>query len=136
MLSLVASYGYDKEKAAILGAVGEAVGKWIYITDAIDDCPSDAKTGSYNPIIALYGRLPEKYELRSLSETQNALLDRITAAIDLIDFDIGGSFDHDGESVTSTFGAELLAIIENTVSLGMPKASERITKDNPDKQTL
>lgn len=35
--------------------IGRAVGRFIYVCDACDDVLDDKKSGSYNPILALYG---------------------------------------------------------------------------------
>jgi hypothetical protein len=38
-----------------LRAMGEALGRFIYMMDAYDDFPSDEKKGNYNPLLALMG---------------------------------------------------------------------------------
>lgn len=133
MLGVIASYQYDGEKAVIARSVGEAVGKWIYITDAIDDCEKDSKTGSYNPILALYGRIPEADEYENIVFSMNAVLERLSAAIDLIDYKPSPNFDSDDKSVRSTFTDELKEIIENTVEFGMPKSCEKVLMDKTQK---
>lgn len=128
MLGRVACFGLDGEKALIAKAIGEAVGKWIYVTDAMDDCEKDQRSGAYNPIVALYGRLPTSEEYENIALTLNAVLEGLSAAADLIDYKFERNFDCDESSVTSTFADELKEIIDNTVKFGMPKASERVIK--------
>lgn len=129
ILGKVACAGFDGEKAVIARAIGEAVGKWIYITDAMDDCERDHKSGSYNPIPALYGRIPTSEEYKNIVMTLNAVLESLSAAVDLIDYKRESAFDCDESSVTSTFADELKEIIDNTVNFGMPKACERVIKN-------
>ena len=133
MLGVIASYGYDGENAVIARSIGEAVGKWIYVTDALDDCENDSRSGSYNPILSLYGRIPEKEEYENIVLSQNAVLMRLNAATDLIDYKPMDDFDKCNDSVRSTFSDELSAIIENTVEYGMPKSCEKVLKDKTQK---
>lgn len=129
MLGRVASEGYDGEKLLIANAIGEAVGKWIYVIDAVDDCEKDSRSGSYNPILALYGRLPDKNEYSGIAITLNAVLERLSAAVDLIDFAYENRFEQDKDSVTSVFSDELKEIIDNTVRFGMPRACDKVIND-------
>ena len=128
MLGAIVSVGYDGESAVIARAVGEAVGKWIYTIDAMDDCERDSETGSYNPILALYTRVPTKDEYENIAFSLNAVIDRLSAAIDLIDYGVVDDFESDGSSVSSTFSDELKAIIQNTAEFGMPKSCEKVIK--------
>ena len=135
MLGVIASYGYDGENAVIARSIGEGVGKWIYVTDALDDCEKDSKTDSYNPILSLYGRIPTEEELESIVLSLNAVLLRIGAAVDLIDYERSDAFDKEGDSVRSAFSDELKAIIENTVEFGMPKSCEKVLLDKARKSS-
>ena len=45
----------DKEKAELLGRFGYHLGRFIYITDALDDVRKDCKKGSYNPLLLMEG---------------------------------------------------------------------------------
>lgn len=41
---------------------GYALGKWIYVIDALDDLEKDMKTGQFNPIVILYNHDDLSYE--------------------------------------------------------------------------
>ncbi len=50
MLSELLSYNIECNNAAELKKFGYMVGRWVYITDAVNDCESDIKDGSFNPL--------------------------------------------------------------------------------------
>ena len=45
-----------------IGEMMYALGKWVYIMDAIDDLEEDSKKSRYNPFIAKYGKCENKKE--------------------------------------------------------------------------
>ena len=51
-----------------------AVGKWIYLIDALDDYAKDVKSGNYNPFYYAYGRKPNAKELLAASGNDIAFL--------------------------------------------------------------
>lgn len=110
MISDIAAEGLCGENAQLARKIGFHVGKWIYITDALDDMEKDAKRKSYNPFIAIYGDalLPEVAD--DIKTALTIELTEVEKAIDLIDFK-----DND-----------LKAIISNIIYLGMPKAADRV----------
>lgn len=61
------------------------VGRWIYLADAWDDLEEDAKTGSYNPILARYGEKARE-EGDHLRETMHASLGVADTAFSLLDW--------------------------------------------------
>ena len=101
------------------------IGRFIYLTDALDDLPKDAKTGNYNPLRFRFA-CPEG----ALSETDRAY---VCESI--------------GQSIAMANAALALCemksnreILENIVSLGLPavlcavdrgtfQAKQKITKD-------
>ena len=101
------------------------VGRFLYLTDALDDLPEDAKTGSYNPLLYRFS-CPDG----ALSEA-----DRVYVCESI------------AQSITMAKAALALCelksnreILENIVSLGMPavlcavdrgtfRAKQKITKD-------
>ncbi len=125
MLGKLSSLGFEGSDGAILGSVGECIGKWIYIADAMDDCREDIEKGRYNPISALYGRLPEQNEFEMLIATQYPILERLSAAFDLIDY-MPEEVETSGECVSAYFSDELRSILENTATYGMPDAMKKI----------
>ena len=63
------------------------VGRWIYLADAWDDRTEDAATGSYNPVLALFGPEPEAGQER-LRETMRTSLGLARTALALVDWDV------------------------------------------------
>ena len=116
MLSEIMAFGYDGDEKRIARSIGYHIGKWIYITDALDDLLEDIEKNRYNPFAKMYGRelLPSEIEL-VLAALKNELCDA-EGAFDLIDFG-------DNE--------RLLGIVRNVIYLGMPHRVESIvSKDN------
>ncbi len=66
------------------------LGKWIYLIDALDDAPKDAKSGNYNPFLACYGfsdgmQLSQKYD--EICFLMFAVLNRVAMCYN--DLDLG-----------------------------------------------
>lgn len=113
ILSDIMSYGLEGSNARILASFGSAVGKWIYIADALDDWQEDAKKQRYNPFLLLYGKdSPSPQERETI---QNALKNELydaEAALDLLSF----------------ASPEIQSILSNILYLGMPDRIEQIGK--------
>ena len=63
-LSEILSFGIDDEKSRrILARIGYCIGKWIYLTDALDDLRDDLKKKRFNPFI-------QKYQLFNITELE------------------------------------------------------------------
>ena len=62
--------------ASTLWQLGDGLGRFIYLTDAIEDCDRDEKKGRYNPLLAMgKGRQPElwrRYQLMMLGRCADA----------------------------------------------------------------
>ncbi len=106
LLGEVFAYGLD---CAELYNFGYHIGKWIYIIDAADDFEKDKKAGEYNPL-SEYDSLPR--------EVLN-----ITCTLEL-------EAAYNSFNRTDTCNQVLKAIIENILTLGMPKVCNEITGDN------
>ncbi len=50
MLSELLGYNIECDNLQSLKKFGYMVGRWVYITDAVHDCKSDIKAGSFNPL--------------------------------------------------------------------------------------
>lgn len=50
METLFTGYGGATEEKRILAHLGKAVGRWIYLIDALDDFPGDCEKQQYNPL--------------------------------------------------------------------------------------
>lgn len=107
----ILSYGFEEDRAKIARAVGTAVGKWVYIVDALDDFDEDVKKGRYNPLVTVYGKKPLDIEiLDRLSVALSACLTDAQNAIDLLDI----------------ADVDLDALIRNVLCIGMPKQVEKV----------
>ena len=111
ILSAICSHGLEGTERRIAEALGSAVGKWIYIVDALDDMREDKERGRYNPFLLLYGgRIPEGEELEHIKDALKVELLGAEAASDLIE----------------TEKVMVKNIIENTLFLGMPDTATRV----------
>ncbi len=50
MLAEMTAFGMDSSDNDALKRVGYFLGRWVYITDAVDDCEKDLKSGNFNPL--------------------------------------------------------------------------------------
>lgn len=110
ILAAILSYGYSGNNAKIAEHIGLGIGKWIYIVDAVDDYGEDMKKNRFNPFICLWNG--EEITDKHREDIKVALLNELSgaeAAFDLIDY---------GER------ADLRAIIQNILYLGMPKTAQ------------
>ena len=55
MLAEFCDYALGNKKTAHTHALFYALGKWIYLIDALDDYDKDKKKGAYNPFVLAYG---------------------------------------------------------------------------------
>ena len=116
MMAKIMAYGLSGNDAVIAREIGRRAGRWVYITDALDDCDDDIKKGRYNPFALLYGKAPDNRQLEIISEALRAEIVGIENALDLVDR---------GER------RDLFPILENILEFGMPMSSDRvIKKDN------
>lgn len=112
MMARLLSYDLDGERRLIAYNVGRRLGRWIYIVDAFDDYERDAKSGSYNPFVELYGGGEFTSDnILSISSMLEAELSLALAALDLLDTDPD---------------ANRREIIRNIFCLGMPASVRRI----------
>ena len=72
-------------QARILYSLGYNVGKWIYLTDAVDDFTDDEKSGKFNPYLLRLGKEVTKNNLISFAMGQlNICMDEACKAFDLL----------------------------------------------------
>lgn len=112
MMARLLALGFEGDKRLVAHSVGNRLGRWIYIVDAFDDYARDARSGSYNPFVELYGKggfTPDNIE--SISSMLEAELSLALAALDLLDTD------------ADTNRRE---IIRNVFCLGMPASVKRV----------
>ncbi|MBQ3724020.1 MAG: hypothetical protein II904_00715 [Oscillospiraceae bacterium] len=89
LLAAAAEGARDPVKHRVLGQMLYHLGRWIYLVDAADDLPKDAKSGSYNPLPRRYhlpeGKLTDEAR-RDLSMTLDSSVRAMAAAFELWDF--------------------------------------------------
>lgn len=98
----------DEGQSRCLYELGRHIGRWIYILDAADDAPEDAKSGSYNPFV-LSGEWQKADFPENVTIALNCELAEAEKALDLLPIaDVG-----------------LSNIICNILYLGMPIEAEK-----------
>jgi len=55
LLGEVFCFGLSGDGALVTRALGQSIGKYIYVADAIEDYPKDVAENAYNPFRCLYG---------------------------------------------------------------------------------
>lgn len=126
MLASLASLGLEGKNKIIAENAGAAVGKWIYVIDAVDDVEKDAEDPAYNPVLALYdGVIPDKKQTEDILLALSVTKERLSAALDLIDYR-EESVTADAKTPEAYFSDELRAVIENIVHIGMPRVEQKI----------
>ena len=108
LLAAIFANGLTGDAKTVASAVGFRTGRWIYAADAADDLSEDAKNGSYNPFLRLYGGMPD--------DAQRALMES-AARIDLAE--IENALVLIPESAT-------LAVARNIAACGMADATARV----------
>lgn len=119
LLADVFAYGYEAERARIARVCGRAVGRFVYLCDAVDDAIKDEKSGSYNPFVYL-ARAEGKTVGSYLSEQK----ERIEATLTL--------------ACRDAYQALLLlpmaerhpawSSLENLLLIGMPEMARRVAE--------
>ena len=102
----------EGDARAVLYELGKTLGRWVYLLDAVQDFPQDAKKGRFNALRTLYAVSElSADQLHTLDTLLTLELSDAVAAADLIDFD----------------GREdLRAVIYNILCLGMPAQADAV----------
>lgn len=113
LMASVTSFGIEEDENRLISeAIGNAVGKFIYIADALDDLEEDKKKNSYNPFILLFdGNELDNEKKLDIEGAIKGILKKASDAIDLAPLD--GRRDLEG-------------LIRNIITLGMPRICEEI----------
>ena len=111
ILGDIMSYGLDGADAKVAYSLGLAVGKWIYIADALDDWEDDAKKNRYNPFALLYEKAsPTESDFEGIKIALKNELIAAESAMDLM-------------KITSP---TIESIISNILYLGLPERIDAI----------
>ena len=128
LLAEFLAFGLEGSTKKIAYSIGLHLGKWVYITDALDDIKEDLRLNRYNPFLKIYdGNLPTKEQTADIELALKNELMGLEKALDLIDF---------GPDKT------VKNILSNIIYLGMPKKIESIVSslhdndNNSDKDKL
>ncbi len=111
ILAALCAHGLDESNARIARVIGNKIGRFIYIVDAIDDIEKDEKSRNFNPVLLFYGKSPTIEERQMLEDALLVCLSDAAAALDLI-----------GEAADSP----RRAVLENILYLGMPATAKRV----------
>lgn len=113
LMEKIFTFGIENEtEKKIASAIGFNTGRWIYITDALDDIKDDAEKHSYNPFVLLYdGNELDQGKKKDVESASASVISKVSAAFDLVDFD--GRRD-------------LCGLITNILTEGMPRVTHEI----------
>lgn len=107
------SFGLADERARVASAVGMAVGKWVYLNDALDDYEEDMARARYNPLLTVFGNDGlSKDAVASVELALKACLTEAENALDLIEFP----------------DVDIRALVLNILRFGMPEATKQILR--------
>lgn len=105
------SVGYEGNKKRTVYEIGRNLGKWIYISDALDDIDKDEKKNKYNPFLASFETAEEAK--KHGSAVSNALLNQLNNAYNALIL-------LDGKDVG------IYNILENIIRIGNINTQEKI----------
>lgn len=108
--------GDDDQTRDHLFQFGYALGKWIYVIDALDDLEKDMKKNNFNPLNTLYNKNNEPYEI---------LLDQIKEKVSFTLLNCGYNCKDILNKLPISKNKEIL---ENIILLGMMKQYEQVIK--------
>lgn len=120
-MSKLISYGFDGDTKIILERIGYCVGRWVYISDALDDFEKDCKSGSYNTFAVRSKYRYDNKELNnniytSAEDLLNRSADEAYIAYELLDCE------------------NFKPIIENILDCGMSTCTQKILERKVVKQ--
>ena len=119
MMAKILSYELSGNDKKLAYEIGLRAGRWVYITDALDDCAEDIKKGRYNPFALLYGKEPDEHQIEIIAEALRAEIAGIENALDLVDREDR---------------RDLFQILENILEFGMPASADRVIKEDKRKE--
>lgn len=120
MQAVFSSLSDDKEKQALLGRFGYQLGRFVYITDALDDVRKDYKSGSYNPLLLAEGIMPQKGGTLGKSEYAH-IVKKSQPAVNLTLGELAESYSRLGITMYK-------ATLDNIIYVGLPNVFELVKK--------
>ncbi len=113
MLSEFSTYALGEKGTEFTRNLFYALGKWIYLVDALDDYDKDRKKGAYNPFILAYSAPCRAALLQGKTEEE------INFVFQSLFFDIRDNL----ENIPCAFNTDL---IDNVLLRGLPAMTKRI----------
>ena len=112
MLAEISDYILQDKKTEFTHNLLYAIGKWIYLIDALDDYDKDLKKGTYNPFIRAYGHKDKHTLIKEKKEEVDFIFHAIF-------YDIRDNLSH----IPFRFNRDLS---DNVLLRGLPQETKRI----------
>lgn len=112
MLAQFSDYVLGEKRTNCTHGLFYALGKWIYLIDALDDYDKDAKKGAYNPFRIAYG-----------AESKDALMEKNGEEIRFVFQSLFGSIAEDLQGIRFRYNRDLS---DNILLRGLPKTTNEI----------
>lgn len=113
MLAELSDYLLEDKKTEQTRALFYAIGKWIYLIDALDDYDKDKKKGAYNPFALAYG-----------AENRAKLVENNGADLEFIFNSLFYDIRENLTNIKLYFNRDL---VDNVLLRGLPTMTKRIT---------
>lgn len=116
MQAVFSELGDNRQQRKLLGNFGYFLGRYVYLTDALDDLRGDAKKGSYNPLLCRYG-------LTSVSDEDFKRIAESTA------FSINMTLGLLADAYCKCGFVNYRQILDNIVYLGLKDVFKQVTEE-------
>ncbi len=116
MLAELSDYILEDKKTEFTHNLLYAVGKWIYLIDALDDYDKDVKKGTYNPFVKGYGYADKRTLIKEKEE-------EIQFIFHSLFYDIRDNL----SKIPFKFNRDLS---DNILLRGLPQETERVMKND------
>ncbi len=136
LLGQVFAHELTGSDARTAGAVGHAVGRFIYVIDAADDAADDSESGAYNPILRLYASDTDSrpiLEKRTVSDRSGHTVEKMCLRTDIAESiytaALNNLFKLEKTLELIDFSrcqSETAGIVKNIAYLGMPAELRRV----------
>ncbi|MBQ8320383.1 MAG: hypothetical protein IJX81_05840 [Clostridia bacterium] len=112
MLSELSDYLLKDKATEHTRALNYALGKWIYLIDALDDYDKDARKGAYNPFLLTYG-----------AKDKRELLEKHGGEVEFVFRSLFGDVHEHLRQIPMTFNRDL---VDNVLLRGLPTETKRV----------
>jgi len=115
ILAEAVSVGLENTPKRISYEIGKHIGRWIYMTDAVDDLPKDEKNSCYNPLLAVFGS-PDELK-KHIENVRIALLNELSSADKAL-------------ALADNTDSGVMNILNNIIRLGLPEVHDKIIEEH------